>query len=169
MKRPTICLQWRTLRTTPSYATYDSLFKHPNAKVQRRMVEIETTTFCNMVPHHIHYTYRHVVDDHNNHRYSDISLEETWVKSLDEPCFCFPTRSTGYQIILPLRCCIWHSEDKVPLLRFRRRLAKALIYNEYLDSDSLRRSKRMRDRDVVHELQAPPDHAQSFRKRDLQS
>jgi hypothetical protein len=55
------------------------------------------------------------------------------------------------------------------LPQFRRRVAKALICNEHLSAQPARPSKRKRDGNSDHELQAAPPHAPSFccRKMDL--
>lgn len=58
-------------------STYGNLTVHADAKIQRRKEGNETKNFLYTEPFHNHYSYRHAVDDHNNNRHSDISLEET--------------------------------------------------------------------------------------------
>jgi hypothetical protein len=122
-----------------------------------------TKTFRYTEPFHNHYKYRHAVDDHNNHRHSDISIEETWVTHCwENRVFAFLLAITEINLFYLYRYFIWEPEERIPLLRFRRRLAKALIYNEDLDSDSPRRGKRKRDSNNEHELLTAPPHAQNF-------
>jgi Transposase IS4 len=148
---------------TKLMSTYGSLVEHPDAKLQKRRIGDESTTFRYTEPFHNHYTFRHAVDDHNNHRHSDISLEETWVThTWENRVFAFLLAITEINLFYIYRYFIWQPEDAVPLLRFRRRLAKALIYNEYLESESPRKGKRKRDSNIAHELQAAPHHAQRF-------
>jgi hypothetical protein len=65
-------------------STYGFLVPRPNAPDKQRT---ETTaggakvlhTFKYTVPFENHFLYRYCVDDRNNLRHSDVSLEETWV------------------------------------------------------------------------------------------
>ncbi|KAG7359040.1 transposase IS4 [Nitzschia inconspicua] len=60
-------------------STYGSPIPLRDAKEKRRRVDGEVKTFKYTETFENHYRYRHAVDDHNNLRHSDISLEETWV------------------------------------------------------------------------------------------
>jgi Transposase IS4 len=85
-------------------STYGQLAARPEAPLKyRRWIENGTTTntsFKYMEPFENHYLYRHAVDDHNNNRHSDISLEETWVTHRwENRVFRFPTSHHGGQCL----------------------------------------------------------------------
>jgi Transposase IS4 len=65
-------------------STYGSLRPPEGAPDKNRTINNPNGTktiqsFKYMEPFENHYLYRHAVDDHNNLRHSDISIEETWV------------------------------------------------------------------------------------------
>ena len=151
------------LFNTKIMSTYGSLIEHPEAKEQRRTVENEQRTFRYTEPFHNHYLYRHAVDDHNNHRHSDISLEETWVThDWENRVFSFLLAITEVNMFLLCRYFKLECGKDITLLDFRRKLAKSLIDNEHLFAESPRHGIRKRGRITDHELQRAPNHARCF-------
>ena len=124
------------------------------------------TTFKYTEPYSNHYRFRHSIDDHNNLRHQLPSIEGTWVTQR------WPIRVLGFLLaisevntFLAFRHFIWHAEKEFLTLRtFRRRLALALIDNEYLiDQEEQRKSKRLRAmEDNLHVLESAPPHAKGF-------
>ncbi len=114
-----------------------------------------------------HFRYRHAVDDHNNLRHSDISLEETWMTHRwENRVFAFILAITEVNMYLAYKYFVWKTTTTILFLRFRRKLAKALIYNEYISLDeeedvTPRKSKRQR-RQQDHVKQTAPNHARYF-------
>lgn len=140
-----------------------SVVLYGHLQQQRRRVGTETKTFRYTEPYSNHYKFRHAVDDHNNHRHSDISLEETWVTHhWENRVFAFLLAITEVNLFLLYRYFIWKEGDNVPLLQFRRQLAKALINNDDLSLESPRRSKRVRESETDHYLVRAPHHAQKY-------
>ena len=90
---------------------------------------------------HNHYTYRHAVDDHNSRRQSPISLEETWAtKWWPNQVFAFLLGVT--EVNANLAFSYFYGGEKEEQLTFRRKLAKELIYNEYLAQERAQRRQR---------------------------
>mmetsp|Transcript_20144 Transcript_20144/g.20429 ORF Transcript_20144/g.20429 Transcript_20144/m.20429 type:complete len:89 (-) Transcript_20144:107-373(-) len=57
---------------------------------------------------------------------------------------------------------IWEKKDVPTLLRFRKRLAWAFIYNDFLEGETGEVEKRTRNRAVGHYLETAPLHARAF-------
>lgn len=77
--------------------------------------------------------------------------------------FAFLLSITEVNLFLLHRYFIWDKDNDIPLLRFRSRLAKALIYNEHIPTSgfqSPRRSKRQRC--SSHKLFSAPKHAREY-------
>ena len=90
---------------------------------------------------HNHYLYRHSVDDHNNKRHSPIGLEEVWAtKTWEHRVFAFLLAVTEVNVKLAME--YFFQQEKTSQLDFRKQLAKALIYNDYMEVDSPRKRPR---------------------------
>jgi hypothetical protein len=93
---------------------------------------------------HNHYKYRHAVDDHNGKRHSPISLETVWgTKWWPNRVFAFLLAIT--EVNCRLAMISFYSAETTSTLEFRKKFAKALIDNSYLEDEEqekLRRSPR---------------------------
>jgi hypothetical protein len=97
-----------TDHTMKLMSTYGSLTASRDAPDKHRVVDGEQKTFKYMEPFENHYLYRHAVDDHNNLRHSDISLEETWVTHRWENIvFAFVLAITEVNVYLAMRFFVW--------------------------------------------------------------
>ena len=107
---------------------------------------------------HNHYLYRHSVDDHNNRRHSPIGLEEVWgTKNWEHRVFAFLLAVTEVNVKLAME--YFYQHDKCSQLDFRKKLAKALIYNDYLEAESPRKKRRAAMNETMeHSLQTLPVH-----------
>jgi Transposase IS4 len=147
-------------------ATYGRLIPKDNAAEKQRRVQGQIVKLKYMEPFANHYLYRHCVDDHNNLRHSDISLEEIWVThSWENRVFAFILAISEVNTFLGWKLFA-NSETTMTMLQFRRCLAKELITNDYDNEEessdlSPRRSKRKRLLQV-HQLEHAPPHAQRF-------
>jgi Transposase IS4 len=139
-------------------STYGQLVVEPGFRERYRFWnengQSHNMTLKYMEPFENHYLYRHAVDDHNNNRHSDISLEETWVTHRWANrvfAFYFVWRRTG--------------SKGMTLLDFRRQFAKELIYNKHYKDDpddlALRRSKRSRVASE-HMMRVAPNFGKKF-------
>jgi hypothetical protein len=77
--------------------------------------------------------------------------------------FAFILAITEVNMYLAYKYFIWNTTTTILFLRFSRKLAKALIYNEYMSLDeeddvTPRKSKRQR-RQQDHIKQTAPNHA----------
>ena len=157
--------------TMKMMATYGALNPYPGERDSKRYVtgsdgKKSTTTFKYTEPYSNHYGFRHTIDDHNNLRHQVPSIEGTWITQR------WPIRVLGFLLVisevnayLAFRHFVWHTpEESVPLRTFRRRLALALIDNEYLiDQLEQRKSKRLRAmEDNLHVMESAPPHAKGF-------
>ncbi|KAG7350891.1 transposase IS4 [Nitzschia inconspicua] len=94
-------------------STYGSPIPLRDAKEKRRRVDGEVKTFKYTETFENHYRYRHAVDDHNNLRHSDISLEETWVTHRwENRAFAFILAITEVNAYLAMRYFVWRCGDK---------------------------------------------------------
>ena len=116
---------------------------------------------------HNHCACRHAVDDHNNLRQSDLSLEDTWrTQRWENRVFAFILAISEINTFLAFRYFVSTDETKMTVLQFRRKLAKALIFNELVDEDGdcddvspLRKRRRQQARGESHVLAPAPPHA----------
>lgn len=153
-------------------ATYGRLLPRSDAEMKQRQWtengQQRTAIFRYHEPFDNHYRYRHAVDDHNNNRHSDISLEETWVTHRwENRVFAFLLGITEVNVWLGYRYFVWtNDDDKLPLLKFRRMLAKALIYNTFLEQHttaSITREKSIRQQQQAsHTFATAPNRAKKF-------
>lgn len=128
--------------------------------------------FKYMEPFDNHYRYRHAVDDHNNLRHSDISLEETWVTHRwENRVFAFLLAVTEVNAYVAFRYFNWRrpaGDVPMTLLQFRRKLAKALIHNEHIqdiDEDTSPRKSKRAKHWIGHEKRSARQHGKSFSAR----
>lgn len=110
-----------------------------------------------------HFQFRHAVDDHNNLRQGEISLEQTWgTHRWPLRIFAFILAVVEVNCYLAFRYFVWTKEaEKYDFIPFRKRLAKALIHNEYIvpttPNGGIRRSRRQTEN--RHTLETAPSHA----------
>jgi Transposase IS4 len=92
-----------------------------------------------------HFTYRHMVDDHNSRRHSPISLEATWAtKSWENRVFAFLLAIT--EVNINLAHTYFYTKETVGSIDFRKDFAKALINNRYQRVEVTEASRRSRRR-----------------------
>jgi hypothetical protein len=99
---------------------------------------------------HNHFKYRHAVDDHNNLRHSNVSLELTWTTHRwENRVFVFFLAITEGNACNACRTFVWPATttSAPTMLQFRKQLAEALIYNTKLpknyDHESQQRCRRV--------------------------
>eukprot|EP00804_Cyclotella_cryptica_P029088 CCRYP_005269-RA/>CCRYP_005269-RA protein AED:0.29 eAED:0.29 QI:0/-1/0/1/-1/0/1/0/216 len=122
----------------------------------------KTASFPYREPFSLHFTYRHVVDDHNNLRHAVPSIEETWVTTRWAlRVLQFLLAVTEVNMYLCMRYFVWDGNEKMTLLEFRRNLAWDLINNPdiVVKEEPMRRSKRHRDEVSDHVMLTAPRHA----------
>jgi Transposase IS4 len=150
-------------------STYGALLPSAEAPDKYRVIDGNTKTIKYTEPFENHYLYRHAVDDHNNLRHSDISLEETWVTHRwENRVFAFILAITEVNVYLAMRFFVWRCGNKVPVtfIQFRRQLAKALIKNDHMtveeeDNTPRKSSKRLKQQ-RGHDKLVAPNHARSY-------
>ena len=146
-------------------ATYGSLTQHPNEKIQHRKVADKSHEFRYTRPFSDHFKYRHLVDDHNNLRYSTPTFEDTWVTHRwPNRVFDFLLAVTEVNLYLWLRYKVWsRSNETTPTLhQFRKQLAFALINNKYIvrDEEEQRVPTRIGKQSHIH--RTCPSYARKF-------
>jgi len=107
---------------------------------------------------HNHYTYRHLVDDHNAKRHQPISLEVTWATSRWEcRVFAFLLAVTEVNIFLADK--FFFGALHSCMIAFRKLFAYALITNKYVEdasSESSCPSRHTRRQSYHHLSTIPP-------------
>ena len=91
-----------------------------------------------------------------------ISLEKTWGTHRWEcRIFTFILAIVEVNTFLALRYFVWSDDEQMEFIPFRRKLAKALIHNEYAreEEGSIRQSKRAKS---SHELMTAPPKAKKI-------
>ena len=146
-------------------STYGSLVVKGNVKNNVRIVDGVKHVFQYQEPFSNHFLYRHVVDDHNNHRHSHPSIEETWVTHRwPIRVFSFILAISEVNTWLAFRYFVWGPQKiaKFPTIHnFRRRLAMNLINNRWIVESAEQRSSRKRKLETHSFCTAPP-HAKNF-------
>ena len=105
-----------------------------------------------------HYLYRHAVDDHNNVQHSLPSIEDTWgTHRWPARVFSFLFAISEVNTWLIFRHFIWEKDD-MDLVSFRKKLAFALIENEYLKKGENAKIKKKRKLQGEHTLVRAPPH-----------
>ena len=145
--------------------TYGSLVVKGNVKNNVRIVDGVKHVFQYQEPFSNHFLYRHVVDDHNNHRHSHPSIEETWVTHRwPIRVFSFILAISEVNTWLAFRYFVWGPQKiaKFPTIHnFRRRLAMNLINNRWIVESAEQRLSRKRKLETHSFCTAPP-HAKNF-------
>jgi hypothetical protein len=91
-----------------------------------------TTNFRYTTPFYNHFKYRHQVDDHNAKRHAPISVEDCLgARRWDVRQFSFLLALTEVNVKLAMDFGK-PKKDIISMLAFRKRLAKALIFNHWL-------------------------------------
>ena len=81
-----------------------------------------------------HFIYHHSVDDHNNKRHSPINLEVIWATKFRPNCvFAFLLGVT--EVNVNLAAMYFCGQEPTGQIKFRKLLAKTLIYNTYYKED----------------------------------
>ena len=97
-----------------------------------------------------HFNFRHAVDDHNNNRHQPISVEVTWATQRWANrvfAFIFAISEVNTKLALEYFC----GAEKLSMIAFQKKLAKALIFNSVLMQDVVaQRNYNLRDRSVDH-------------------
>jgi hypothetical protein len=117
-----------------------------------------------------HYLYRHAVDDHNNLRQSDISVEQTWTtQTWENIVFDFVLGIREVNVYFAMRYFfVWRCGSKVPMtfLEFRRMLANALIYNSHIVEEDNEATPECQSKwqcqQQQHQLEMAPPNAHRF-------
>jgi hypothetical protein len=134
--------------TSKIMATYGSLASDDRWEMRSRRVTksdgtVEKKYFKYILPFQNHFTYRHAVDDHNNHRHQVPSIEETWKTfRWENRVFAFLLALSEVNCWLALRYFVWgerededvgeNSTEKTTLLFFRIKLGHSLVQNPFL-------------------------------------
>lgn len=108
-------------------------------EMHRHYIELNynevNTSFNLQEPFANHYLNRHVVNDHNNGRHALPSIEDTWgTHRWANRVFAFILAISEVSTWLAFRYFVWKS-DAMELVEFRKKLAFALINNEYLEDE----------------------------------
>jgi hypothetical protein len=147
-------------------STYGRLIPKDGAPDKQRLVDgqIKTIKYCE--PFGNRYKFWHCVDDHNNNRHLDISLEDTWAThTWENRVFAFIFGITEVNAFLSWKH-FCKGDSNMTLLEFRRKLSQELIGNtldpqEVDEEETPRRSKQKRVVQV-HTLELAPPHGQQF-------
>ena len=111
-----------------------------------------------------HYLYRHVVDNHNNGRNALPSIEDTWgTHRWPNRVFAFILAISEINSWLAFRHFVW-KETKYELVDFRKRLAFALIRNEYLQEEIEKESREKRKFQGEHKIVTAPCYCGKFER-----
>ena len=127
--------------------TYGTLSRE-GCKQTSRKVGTETVHFSFPEVVNNHFKYRHAVDDHNSKRHSPISFETRWATTWwPNRVFAFLLAITEVNVMLAAVAFTDMYETQPSMLDFRKRFAKELINNHYLESEQQNeRSARKRAR-----------------------
>jgi Transposase IS4 len=151
-------------------STYGQLLPKENAKDKPRKLNTtgELIKIKYTEPFDNHFLYRHAVDDHNNNRHKDISIEETWVTHRwENRVFAFILAISEVNAWLAFRAFVWKGgKDSLTLLQFRRKLANELLNNPFITRESCcdeatHKSKRARVW-LTHNFCTAPNHAKKY-------
>ena len=101
-----------------------------------------------------YFSSRDKVDSHNGSRMFPIALEETW-KTKRWPCRVFQFLLAITEVNMKLISEYYYGCDKTSMLDFRKRFAKEMIYNIYLEQENKRRSQMItRCQETAHSLES---------------
>lgn len=148
-------------------STYGGLVVKGDNKKNVRIVHGEKKTFFYQEPFANHFLYRHVIDDHNNHRHSHPSIEETWVTHRwPLRVFSFLLAISEINVFLAYRHFVWRplKVHKIPTIHnFRRNLAMALINNQWIvEEDRAGCADKRKRHAATHDFLTAPPHAKKF-------
>ena len=117
-------------------------------------------------PFHLHFKFRHVVDDHNKLRHALPSIEDSWrTNRWPVRVFLFILAITEVNTFLVMCWFNWEKEDVPTYLSFRRKLAWELIENKFLLGEKETTAYNLRRRQSEHKLETAPRHASIFNGR----
>ena len=158
MKEPDYCMKLMS--------TYGGLTTLPEEPDVTRVENGEKKIFKYTKNFSFHFRYRHMVDDHNNLRHSTPSFEDTWkTNRWENRVFAFLLAITEVNIYLYLRWKIWRNvdEENVPTLhQFRKRLAFALIDNQYIIVEKAEAAVTRSTKPSDHKLRRCPNFAKTY-------
>lgn len=129
-------------------------------RLHSRDVDGNRVQFKYTEPYTLHFSFRHLIDDHNNKRHAVPSIEGTlktqrWAMRV----FQYFLATSEVNMFLGQKHFVWDSAEQQTLLDFRRDLAWDLILNPYrvVSPQQPRTSKRLRNNIVTHEkAKCPP-------------
>jgi Transposase IS4 len=147
-------------------STYGGLIVLEQQQDTFRSIDGRTLQFKYKEPFANHYLARHAVDDHNNLRQGKISIEETWrTHRWEFRVFAFILGIIEVNVYNAFRYFVWNKQNKSAspndFISFRKQLAKAMIYNEYLVPVSQEQRARTRQ-SSQHILETAPKHARKY-------
>ena len=166
VKYDVFCLR-EPVYTMKLMSTYGSLVEpHSPYEVNRRYIGVNNQevnkSFKLLEPFANHYRYRHVVDDHNNGRHALPAIEDTWgTHRWPNRVFAFILAISEINTWLAYRHFVW-KEKKLELIEFRKKLALALIENDYLEAEVSECIRRKRKFHGNHNLVRAPPHCGKF-------
>jgi hypothetical protein len=151
-----------------TYGTTSAKAEQPETKRHYKNAQGDDITKVFRYPEVVanHYAYRGCVDDHNNKRQDGgskqgLAIESTWVtRRWPIRVFSF---ILGISEVNTYLAWTYFKGEKVEFMVFRKQLAKALIYNRFVDDDGAVEVSRGRKRKVVdHTLLRAPPHARRW-------
>jgi len=149
-------------------ATYSGLTELDNQKESVRHFKgadggDKVVRFKYAEPFANHFLYRHEVDDHNNLRHAVPSIEGSWItRRWANRVFAFLLAVNEVNVYLAFKYFVWSAEDCPKLLTFRKNLAWAFIYNDYLDAEVVEVRKSKRAKVQRHSLASAPPGARKY-------
>jgi hypothetical protein len=111
-------------------------------------------------PFYYHFRYHHQIDDHNNHRHSPLSFEESWAAH-QWPIQVFAFLLAVSEVNAKLAFTYFHNDSiktNDDMIGFRRNLVQALLQNEWpgKEDESSPEGRPKRKKIVDHQLLRPP-------------
>ena len=116
-----------------------------------------------------HMAHRHHIDDHNNLRHQQPSIEETWkTQTWENRVFAFLLAVTEVNVFKYFIHFVWGGKEKMTLHKFRKELALDLIYNNAImqelgeDDGGVVKKKLRTSHAKEHLLKTAPANACEF-------
>ena len=123
-----------------------------------------TTNFKYTTPFYNHFKYRHQVDDHNAKRHAPISVEDCLgARRWDIRQFSFLLALTEVNVKLAMDFG-QPKKNILSMLAFRKRLAKALIYNHWLTMQEIKAKEGPQEVTPTSQKRCRNDHHEHFQR-----
>ena len=160
--------------TSKIMATYGSLEVDESQKKTSRYETLPDGTkkkheFRYTEPFANHMAHRHHIDDHNNLRHQQPSIEETWkTQTWENRVFAFLLAVTEVNVFKYFIHFVWGGKEKMTLHKFRKELALDLIYNNAImqelgeDDGGVVKKKLRTSHAKEHLLKTAPANACEF-------